>query len=80
MPLRGHCDSAIVELDQLLHQRQPDPQAAMSPAIGSVRLAKHFEDVRDKSRIDALSSIFDTEYALVCVATQAHRHSAHRQA
>src|SRR2546426_646282 len=58
----GHCrsmsnasgaDTAAVELDQVLHERQPEAEAAVGPRGGAVLLPETVEDERENVGADA---------------------------
>src|SRR2546427_10906730 len=46
-------DTAAVELDQVLHERQPEAEAAVGPRGGAVLLPETVEDERENVGADA---------------------------
>lgn len=58
-------DRAPVRFDQLLDDRQSQPQAAVPPCGRGVGLSKAFEHVGQKVRLDALAGITDAQLHLL---------------
>jgi hypothetical protein len=50
-------DGAAVHLDEGTHERQPDAEPALRALERSVHLREHLEDVRQRRRRDADSTI-----------------------
>src|SRR5581483_1600146 len=54
-----------MQVDQMAHDRQPQPDAAVPPADGAILLAEALEDVRQELRLDALAGVRDTDLHLI---------------
>ena len=63
-PGRFGRDPAAVQLDQALHQRQADAQAALVAGGRRIRLAEQLEHVRQERRRDAAAGVADLEQRL----------------
>src|SRR6266436_2255333 len=54
-------DDPPVELDEMAHEREPEPQPAVGPRTAAIALAETVEDEREKLRRDPLSRIADEQ-------------------
>src|SRR5262249_19016721 len=65
-------DCATMQLDQVSHDCQSEPQAAEPPRRRTVSLTKSIEDSRQKLRIDSLAGIFHRHARVRSVLLHTH--------
>src|SRR5438128_3708762 len=75
--LRAH--GAAVKLDDVLHQREAEPEAAVRARARAVALAERLEDVRNELRRDPDARVGDDDLDARLGARETHAHAAARR-
>src|SRR5262245_16487771 len=74
LPFALDARRAAVQLRQLTHDGEAEPQSAMSSGGGRVRLTKTVEDVREKVLVDADPCVAHRYLHMRIDARQLHQH------
>ena len=77
-PVASDLDRALVQRDQLLHQREPDAEAAGRDRACPVGLREHLEDAREHVRGDANARVLEAHDGLLSLDRRLHPEGALR--
>src|SRR5271156_6264759 len=69
-PLAPGPNAPAMHLDELLHQRKPDPEPAMDARQGSIRLREEIEHAGHQLRRNTGAIIADADYGLLASASR----------
>src|SRR5262245_54771969 len=72
-------DRAAVQLDERLHEREPDAEPAVSAVDRALALDEQVKDARDYVGGDAYAGVSHSEHRRAVLGAHTHRHSASRR-